>query len=88
MSKRFDEFSYQVWKKFDKLLSKEMPDLSLEVRVELANCWDAHMFKFEQMYTHISECYHSENPGVFKQRDVGYDILWGADVEKEHKKEG
>ena len=78
-----ERFAYQTWKRFDKLLASEMPNLSIQCRVELAQNWGKHISRFEHMYEDISRGYASKSPCFYEEPTEGVRILWGAEVEEE-----
>lgn len=78
-----ERFAYQTWKRFDKLLASEMPNLSVQCRVELAQNWGAHLARFEHMYEDIRKCYDAKAPYFYEEPSEGMRVLWGAEVEEE-----
>ena len=86
MSKKLDEFMYVCWKNFDRLLYQEMPNLPVEIRVELANHWDKKVESFEHLYYRIQECYNMKLRSFYKEPDDGFKELWGTELEDMLKK--
>lgn len=87
MSKKLEEFKYVCWKNFDRLLYKDMPNLSVECRVQLADNWDKHIEKFERMYEDILSRYNAKASFFYEEpRADGFKELWGTELEDMLKK--